>query len=343
MPTLRKLIDGVTMEAAAPMQKPAAKSEETGSPMAKHVAEHLTDPLESTKQGFEDLNEAKLKYNIAQEKMRRNLLPVQSVINHVSQMHQLSDDEQLGTHPVDPYGADAAQGYQQERQGVPPNMIQKPGMMQQSAPSRNTSYPGVGPKIPTPPMGVPAEQNQQKPMAGKPKGAGSMPKKPGAAGAKKPGGQSGRAIKVNVTAVGNGFPIANNSMTLNKTMDAERLRTMSKVQAGGPGSGCQGENCGRHRTGTEQMLTQAGYKPSAKAFNRDGSPQTWKHPDHPDKRVRVTDKGWKIMDKVGAGMTPAERREYRESKQDVIEKGAHKDNDDLAVALDMIKDDEYGG
>ena len=230
MPTLRKLIDGVTLEAAAPMEKPSrpAPKSKGGSPMAKHVAENLTDPLESTKEGFEDLNEAKLRYNIAQEKMRRNLLPVQSVINHVSQMHDLSDDGQLGTHPVDPNMMnDPAQGYQQEQQGVPPNMIQKPGMMQQSAPGRNVSYPGVGPKIPTPPMGVPKEQNQQKPVAGKPKGAGSMPKKPGT-GAKAKSGGSGRAIKVNVTAVGNGFPIANNSMTLNKTMDAEKLRTMSR-------------------------------------------------------------------------------------------------------------------
>lgn len=229
MPSLRKIIDGqhsMYMEFAAP--KPTDNEDlEQADPkgMAKHVASNITDPLEQTKEGFEGLTNAKLNYEAQKEKMRRQLLPVQSVIQHVNQLHQLQD--QYGTHPVDPnVQNDANMGYQEERQGVPPNMQQTPGMMQQSNPNRNVSYPGAGPKIPTPPMGAQPAQPQSKGVAPKPKGAGqAFPKANKKPGAKAPGPGQGRGITVHVKAATMGAPGAPNPLA--STFAAEKVRQMS--------------------------------------------------------------------------------------------------------------------
>ena len=50
---LRDMIDGRVLTAAAPV---ASKP----SPVAKHVAGHIQDPLGATKEGFGKLQEAKL-------------------------------------------------------------------------------------------------------------------------------------------------------------------------------------------------------------------------------------------------------------------------------------------
>lgn len=235
MANLRKIIDGkdpsfpefYAQNAPLPQKKaPDDDNDDTKQAdpkgMATHISKHMTDPLEETKEGFEGLTNAKLNYEMEKEKMRRQLLPVQSVIQHVNQLHQLQD--QYGTTPVDPnQNQDPNMGYQEERQGVPPNMQQQPGMMQQSNPNRNSSYPGAGPKIPTPPMGAQPGQPQSKGTAPKP--PGGKPSPGGKSGSSNAAKKPGKGIEVHVKAATMAAPGASN--TLANAIGAEKVRQMS--------------------------------------------------------------------------------------------------------------------
>ena len=194
--TLRSMIDG-------PYPLAGIKG---ASPMAKQVSEHVQDPVGATKEGFEELNEKQLEYELAKQNMARQLAPVKSVIQHVENTHGLNEDEEMGYQ--DPNMMDP---------NMPPNMQQQPGMMQQNNPAMNKTGPGFGPKLNAPStwkMATPQPMGKMQP--GQPQsGAGfpskaptgrmgpqaqpqnAAPKKPAA---KKTGGATGRAVKVHVSA-----------------------------------------------------------------------------------------------------------------------------------------------
>lgn len=131
--TLRRMIDHGQIAAA--------------SPLAQHVAQHLEDPLGSTKEDFEDLTKKRLDYEVAKENARRKLLPVQSVLDHVNQVHQL-DGIPNPADPDDPDNPDMEQGAT-ALPGVPGNMQQVPGRQQMNKPAGMTpTRPGVGPRVP---------------------------------------------------------------------------------------------------------------------------------------------------------------------------------------------------
>lgn len=195
MPTLRKMIDNGSLAAA--------------SPMATHVAKNVQDPLGETKEGFEDLAQKKSDYEVAKEGMRRNLLPVRSVIDHVNQMHQL-DGVPNPNDPMDPDNPDLEQGM------MPPNnMQQSPGQMGPSAGKpgmMSPSQPGTGPRLtpqkPMVPGAVPGkaagpQESVRPPKMGMPKpgqarpgtAAGNPSAKPKAAGKQ----QSKVEVKVHAT------------------------------------------------------------------------------------------------------------------------------------------------
>lgn len=241
MPNLREIIDGGAIAAAAPSAlKPSptmqsiqpqpklpaptpGKTQTTtkapkGQPsgMAKHISDHLQDTVGATKEGFEGLTNAKLQYDQQRESMQRNLAPVQSVIDHVSQMHNLDPRFGQGTPGMMPgqqspdntgvpglpggqgNGEDENQAF--DENGNPINMSQTVGKMNQSRPSQAGFQPGVAPgdgqTVRPPKMGQAqpgkptagnspqprGSGNQQfGPSAAPPKGAGKLP------GAKGPG------------------------------------------------------------------------------------------------------------------------------------------------------------
>lgn len=226
MPNLRDMVDGTTIHAVAPVaMKPSPVAQQTlqkppttttpvvskapkgkASPIAQHVSNHMQDPVGATKEGFEGLTNAKLQYDQQREAMQRNLAPVQSVINHVSQMHQLVPNQDQNMMPgaspdnTGVPGVPGAQGDDQEldENGNPINMQQTTGKMNQSRPSQVGHQPGVAPgdgQTVRPPklgMATPGQPNAQNspqpggkgqfgPTAGPPKGAGKLP------GAKGPG------------------------------------------------------------------------------------------------------------------------------------------------------------
>jgi hypothetical protein len=252
MPNLRDMIDGMTVTAAGiapPMADPAAPppgnagqpksklpqpggkvgkpgqsgkpgkgGKSQGSPLAQHIGNHMQDPLGATKEGFGKLTQAKLEYDQQREEMQRNLAPVQSVMDHVSQIHGIMPGTPAGqvptpgmTPPQQPGQIDPATGQPMDpamagqdpnnpggnddpdmQNGVPQNMNQTPGQMNQNRPSMAGHQPGVSPgpaqSVVPGKMGMPKPGGGKSPMPGqvnkpaaKPKGAGSMP------GAKGPG------------------------------------------------------------------------------------------------------------------------------------------------------------
>lgn len=224
-------------------QSGSAKSQ--GTALATHVSNHLQDPIGTTKEGFDELQQKKLEYDMAKENMSRELAPVQSVIDHVSQMHDLNKNgipDELED-PNDPNApmqkgnsmmqGDQGMGYHGPNNagqpgGMPQNMQQQPGRMQQGAPGKAVSYPGAGPKIP----GAPAQQAKPEAPAAKAAPKGQM----------RPGKQAQRGIKVSVRAadgISNGV-----SRRIRSSFAAAELGNMSccsdskaKMEAGGPGSG----------------------------------------------------------------------------------------------------------
>lgn len=131
--------------------------------MAEHVGNHVQDPLGSTKDMFDDLQQKNLAYEQSKDEARRQLLPVKQVIQHVEQTHNLNPDEQMGWtdpntgQPIQngmPPGlapqAGSPMGPLAQQPGmnkapIPPNMAQTPGAMNTNRPSQAGFAPGVAP------------------------------------------------------------------------------------------------------------------------------------------------------------------------------------------------------
>lgn len=184
---------------------PSDTEQTPGSPLAQHIAQNMQDPLGATKKTFGNLTKTKLAYNQAQEEAKRAIIPVQSVLQHVSNAHQLTPAMPGMSDPNNP---DAAMGYDQ--QGNPQNMQQQPGAQQMQDPQNARMAPGASPTIPggapgaagtrsqrqvvPPKMGVPEPgQGNAGTRAGNPS---SQPKKKGAAAGK--GAAGGKSVKVEV-------------------------------------------------------------------------------------------------------------------------------------------------
>lgn len=286
VPTLRDIVDGKVILAAFPVPSaggnstasvPVSKSTKTSSnkangkasPMADHVSKHLQDPVGSTKDQFNKLQEAKSNYDMTREETQRQLSPVQAVINHVSSIHNLQPNSgvaPLGGDPNNPMASDDPNAGQVDENGnplppsqnpagangpgtVPVNMGQTVGKMNQSRPSLVGNQPGVSPgpqqSVVPPKAGVPkpggAQNMQYNKTAAPPKGNRSMP------GAKGPGdpkvqnknqksqANSGRAIKVHVSAGAlidaSHIPLIEASSTIKSHMGMETLRTVSRLSA----------------------------------------------------------------------------------------------------------------
>ena len=138
MATLRDIIDGRTIEAAS----------DKASPLAKHVASHMADPIGATKPGFQKLQKAKLQYDMAREEMQRNLAPVQTTLTHLSQMHGLVTN--MPTPPMDNaqgQNPDLEEAQQYDEFGNPINTQQVPGQQNQNNPALAGKQPGAAPKV----------------------------------------------------------------------------------------------------------------------------------------------------------------------------------------------------
>src|ERR1700756_2457115 len=236
MPNLRQIVDGKVILAQAPTALPAPpaspvnkgngkKGNGKASPMAQHISQHMQDPVGATKDQFNKLQQTKLQYDQAREETQRNLAPVQSVIDHLSQMHGIQPG--MPTPGMQPGSSgmqdnpDANQEY--DEFGNPINTQQTVGNMNQNRPSMVGHQPGVAPgdqqTVRPPKMGVP-KPGQGNPTAGSgpqpggqanknaapPKGSGKMPgaKGPGdpkvANRTKKAQTNSSRQIKVHIAA-----------------------------------------------------------------------------------------------------------------------------------------------
>ena len=262
MTTLRKMIDGglplAGIKAAAPLiekpepsvdedevEQPAPKAAKgKHSPMAQQVSNTMQDPVGATKKTFGTLAKKKMEYDLAKEEAMRELAPVQSVLDHVSQMHDLNKngipdemenpDQQFGgpKMPGDPLMQKAA-----------------PGKMNPAMPGGAPSYPGVGPRVGQPGLGKSMPQQQQQNAVHQsqgqpaPKTGASSTKKPGQAekGGMKSGKTAGRGISVSVKAADGISQSA--SRRMDSAMSSAKLRSdckacsMTDVKAGGPGSG----------------------------------------------------------------------------------------------------------
>lgn len=207
MPNLRAMIDGTTLTAGAIKAKKP-------SPAAQHVSDHIQDPVGATKEGFEGLQEAKLKYDMARESMQRNLAPVQSVMDHVSQVHGIQPG--MGTPGLGNGNVDSPEV---DEDGNPiigqPGQMNQPGQLPlgkspqpgQSSPMQNMnkqrpSIVGNKPGVVTGPQQsvVPKKLGQAAPGGKK---AQNSPQPKGAKPAPK-GGKTGREVNVKVSASGVG-------------------------------------------------------------------------------------------------------------------------------------------
>ena len=106
------------------------------------------------------------------------------------------------------------------------------------------------------------------------------------------------------------------------------------------GAGARG-GAGHDRAGSEKLLQDAGYQRTSHAFNREGAPSRYEHPDHPDEYVTVHDKGWEMHQRSsGTGQsiyeTPASEGHGRIKLAD----GTHANNDDLRVMIQDRPHDE---
>lgn len=249
--TLRQMIDSGQLNAAT-AAKPAKSA-------AEHVSNHIQDPLGSTKEGFEDLQQKQLEYELAKQTMKQKLAPVKAVIQHVEDTHELADeenpDESMGYQ--DPNQPQKQAGFQPGQQnltnpgkGLPPNLQQQPGKMQQRNPAAGPNTPGAGPAV-NEQQKIGNSYGQQPGMPAKPTTT-SGPKQVKAKPKAQPKGQMQRGIKVHVQAAANGYAAPNHAMTILAAAKPEKIRAKSKcnceedmdcdcdkkkMDAGGPGSG----------------------------------------------------------------------------------------------------------
>ena len=136
MPNLRDIIDDKVICAAAPRaSKPSS--------VAQHVASHIQDPLGSTKQDFQDLSEKKLAYDQSRAQAQMNLAPVQSVLDHASQLHGLTIPRSAGMMPGTP-GMDLGQPGQGPQNNDSNNPVDEQGNPTPGAPGAIIGKPMPG-------------------------------------------------------------------------------------------------------------------------------------------------------------------------------------------------------
>jgi len=227
MPTLRQIVDQRTLLAQAPMVKNNDDDDDGDqhqpSPAASHVANHIQDPYGATKDQLDKLNQAKLNYEMEKHSASMQLKPVEDVVNQIKDIHRLDspDGNELPTgnammapnpdvqQATDQFGPqtpqDGAASQVDPKTGLPSNMGQTPGQMNNNRPSQVGFSPGVSPgpaeSVRPTPMGRPGTglsrpakvagmpsmgpgmpgQQQYNPSAPPAPGAGQLP------GAKGPG------------------------------------------------------------------------------------------------------------------------------------------------------------
>lgn len=173
------------------------------SPAGQHVANNIQDPYSATKDELDDLNQAKLAYEMKKAQMQMKLAPVQHVVDGIKQMHEMQDPNQMNpmnpdptmgyTDPNDPTGgmgnmAGSPQGGAQPGmmpQGAMPQPGLPPGQPKEAIRPLKLGMPQPGQGNPAAIAGNPSQQFN--PAAPKPPGAGSMP---GANGPGAPGVQN---------------------------------------------------------------------------------------------------------------------------------------------------------
>jgi|HubBroStandDraft_5_1064220.scaffolds.fasta_scaffold00774_13 hypothetical protein len=258
MPTLRQMVDGRTLETV-----------KAASPAAKHVANHVQDPFGATKDGVDDLNKARMEYEVQKNNMRTQLAPVEAVVQGIKNMHQLDgpgDGSPLDMSPNNPanqppqmldqngmvmgqpnlgqmtapqggINAPASAGSQiDESTGVPQNMEQSPGAkMNMNRPSLSGFQPGVSPgpaeSVRPGKMGTPQPgQAKQSTVAGNPN-PGNMP-----AGWTKPG-SGGTGNQPGQYAPAAKPPQGNRSLPGAKGPGDPKVANRTKKAQGNSGSG----------------------------------------------------------------------------------------------------------
>ena len=141
--------------------KPAVGGGKPGKPtvnkqdvkkQAQSLKDTIDDTIGETSDSFEDMAKKRLEYELSKEQAKRKLLPVQTVLQHVDQMHELS-----GPRPTMSSNPDEAMGYTEDPNVEPgsmgprplPGMNQKPGgPLQQANPQNSRMAPGASPRIP---------------------------------------------------------------------------------------------------------------------------------------------------------------------------------------------------
>lgn len=195
MPTLRQIVDGRTLLAQSPVaKKPSADPLDTSRPPGKsspagdHVATHIQDPYGATKDQLDELNQAKMDYELKKQNAVMKLRPVEQVVQGIKNMHRLDTPDgsapALGTGMENPDLAQAGNFGPQTPQdgtggqidpatGNPYNMSQTPGQMNMTRPSQAGFQPGVSPG---PAESVrPAKMGVPQPGQGSPAGRAAMP------------------------------------------------------------------------------------------------------------------------------------------------------------------------
>jgi hypothetical protein len=233
MTTLRDIIDGKAIE-----NIPALLAATKASPLTNHVSRHVQDPVGATKDQFGKLQQKKLEYDMAREETQRNLAPVQSVISHLSTLHNLQPNQQpmLDQNGQNP---DEAQGY--DENGNPINTQQQPGQtMNQSRPSLVGHQPGVAPgpsaQVVPPKMGVPKPgQGNASTRAGNPGQSIKPPAKALGQGGKGKGNSqkskagTGRPINVTVHGSSSSIPVIHGSSTIDTQFGIAKLNAAADM------------------------------------------------------------------------------------------------------------------
>jgi hypothetical protein len=205
VPNLRSMIDGTCIFAAAPK---ASKP----SPAAQHTANMIQDPLGTTKDDFEDLQQKKLEYDTARANMQMKLIGPQAVLDHVNKTHGMNNDnpdvDEFGNpiNPNDPMTT-GQQAPALPGKGMPgmPGQSQTgtrgmPGTKKPPMPAGMPGTPGMAPSMGQkrpPQMGMP--QPGAPTTNGMPQPKGSAPAKPATKTAPAGKGKD-KQIKVHVTA-----------------------------------------------------------------------------------------------------------------------------------------------
>ena len=163
MPTIRDLVEGRDLQFA--------------SPLAEHVSKHTSDPVGATKDTFNKLSKAKMEYDLARQEAARNLAPVQTVIDHVSQLHGLKPG--MPTPNADfgqPQPDDGTEMQDEMGNVIPPGQRTQPGgNLAVNRPSQVGHQPGVAPmsekQVVPPKLGMASPGNPNARNSPAPKGS----------------------------------------------------------------------------------------------------------------------------------------------------------------------------